>query len=187
LDDIYALSIDRYGNILGDTALLTGGDLLDRIVGNGNGYACIVKKYMDPGMYFRLIDRAGNQIGSESLLTTGDYSPSNFSIKTAGNSYAVSWSQSDQIYTSTPYVIKFAILDSSGNLVVLKNNITALTGSYVPSLAWSGIEYGIAFCYYQINDPNTGIVFTENYLVRLNSQGNNIGSDIKITDINTDP
>lgn len=95
------------------------------------------------------------------------------SLAWTGSEYGIAWEDfrdgSNQIY--------FARLDSLGNKIGNDVRITFSSGGAgKPNLVWNGTEYGLAWS--DLRDNNAG---SEIYFVRIDSLGNKIGSDVRIT------
>jgi hypothetical protein len=98
------------------------------------------------------------------------YTPS---LVWTGSEYGVSWQDTRDKYPN--YEIYFARLDSSGSKIGSDVRVTYdSSGSYNPSLVWSGSEYGVSW--YDERDGNSEI-----YLARLDSSRGKIGSDVRVT------
>jgi hypothetical protein len=93
-----------------------------------------------------------------------------------GGGFAVAWSDERDLN----FEIYFALLDSAGQKIGGDRRITVDDGrSFLPDLAWSGTEYGVAWS----DSRDTGSIGDEEiYFARVDAGGNKIGSDLRITD-----
>jgi hypothetical protein len=119
------------------------------------------------------------QIGTDFIRPTPDdvvtNTPSDSiapQVVWSGTEYGVAWQDNrdgnEEIY--------FALLDANGSSITGDIRITNdSANSSTPSLVWTGNQYGIAW--QDSRDGNSEI-----YFVRLDSDGNRIGSDLRITD-----
>jgi hypothetical protein len=93
------------------------------------------------------------------------------SLVWTGIEYGVSW-RDDR---DGNHEIYFARLDASGTMIVGDVRVTTdLSNSYVPTLLWTGIEYGASW-----QDDRDGN--HEIYFARLDSSGTKIGDDVRVT------
>ncbi len=122
-------------------------------------------------IYFARIDGYGNKIGSDVRITNNDGTSGVPSLVWTGTEYGLSW-YDDRDGNREIY---FARLDASGNKISPDMRITNDVGSsWHPSLVWTGTEYGVSW--YDDRDGNNEI-----YFARIDTSGNKIGSDMRIT------
>ena len=125
-------------------------------------------------IYFARLDSLGNKMGPDVRITYDSSHLSSSTLVWAGNEYGISWCDN----RCGNYGIYFVRLDSSGNKI---GSETWLIVNYLypssPSLVWNGNEYGISW----FDNQCCGDMSFEIYFARLDSSGNKIGSDVRIT------
>jgi hypothetical protein len=93
------------------------------------------------------------------------------SLAWTGSEYGISWDEE----RDGNYEIYFAWLDPSGQKIGSDVRVTWDSAySLNPSLVWTGSEYGVSWNFFQ--DGKHDI-----YFARLDSSGNKIGSDLRVT------
>ena len=124
-------------------------------------------------IYFARISAAGAKLGSDVRITNAINDSRNPSLvwNWTGSEYGVSWhDQRDSVYE-----IYFARISASGNKIGADVRITyAANWSYVPSLVWTGSEYGVSWTDARDDGGDT-------YFARISGAGTKIGSDVRIT------
>jgi hypothetical protein len=124
-------------------------------------------------IYFARLNSLGSKIGLDIRVTNNSSSSEFPSLAWTGIQYGVSWQDdrdgNDEIY--------FTRLDSSGSKIGSDIRVTSDddSSSGGPSLVWTGSEYGIAW-----QDTRHGPA-SEIYFTRLDSSGEKLGSDIRIS------
>jgi hypothetical protein len=122
-------------------------------------------------IYFARLDAAGNKIGWDVRVTNDASSSSSPSLAWTGSEYGVSWTD----LRDGNFEIYFARLDAVGTKIGSDVRVTdAISNSGLPSLVWTGTEYGVSW--EDIRDGNFEI-----YFVRLSAAGAKIGSDVRVT------
>lgn len=123
-------------------------------------------------IYFALLDSSGNKISSDIRITSADSYQKEPSLVWTGTEFGLAWHD----YRLNNYEIYFARLDSSGTKIGSDTRITYYSNnSQYPSLVWNDSGYGIAW--QEKKDGND-----ETYFALLNADGTKSGSDIRITD-----
>jgi len=122
-------------------------------------------------IYFARLSSSGDKLGSD-LRVTSDASYSYIpSLAWTGSEFGVSW----QDGRDGNYEIYFARVSSSGAKLGADLRVTSdANGSYRPSLAWTGSEFGVSW--YDNQDGNEEI-----YFARLSSSGSKLGADLRVT------
>lgn len=111
-------------------------------------------------------------VGASKRVTTDSAVSEMASIAWTGSGYGIAWHDNRD---SSQYEIYFALADAGGNKIGSDKRITSAASSQKePSLVWTGTEFGIAFDDYR--NSNYEIYFT-----RLDSSGNKIGTETRIT------
>ncbi len=177
--EIYFARIDAGGTKIGSDIRLTNALVNSRspsLVWNGTEYGVCWHDSRDGGdfeIYFTRLDYHGVQQGSDIRITNNSFSSIYTSLVWTGTEYGVSW----QDNRDGNYQIYFTRIDSLGNKIGTDIRITnAINESLYPSLVWGGTGYGVSW---QDNrDGNYQI-----YFARIDSLGNKIGSDIRITNV----
>ena len=179
---IYFARLDASGNKISSDIRITPvfrihsyHDPTPNLVWTGSEYAVSWQVYQDGNfdIYFTRFDPSGNKIGSDVRVARPiERISSNFpSLVWTGNGYGISWDEE----RDGNYEIYFARLDPSGNKIGSDVRVTWDTVvSYIPSLVWTGSEYGISWEVFQ--DGKKDI-----YFAHLDQLGNKIGSDLKVT------
>ena len=178
-DEIYFIRLDPTGEAIGAPRQLNfnpGVSGEPHLVWNGGGYG--VTWYDDDGsMRFLRLDAFGQPL-SQVMAIPGTFATSvEHALVWTGSVYGLAWSNHVEGSNSE---IFFARLDPSGARLgdvvrVTQGNST----SVLPSLAWSGSEFGLVW--YDLRDLNLEIYFT-----RLDAMGLEIGDDIRLTSTPTD-
>jgi hypothetical protein len=176
-NEIYFTRLDSVGNKISSDVRVTRyiwDSWNPSLVWNGGGYGVswYDSRHGSQEIYFASLDSSGNKIGSDVRVTNyASYSRSP-SLVWSGSEYGVSWEDR----RDGNYEIYFARLDSSGNKIGSDVRVTTHDGeSYEPSLAWTGSEYGISW-----HDYRDGSY--EVYFLSLDSSGNKIGSELRVTE-----
>jgi hypothetical protein len=176
-EEIYFVRLDFEGNKIGSDIRITydsansGGASL---IWTGNLFGVSWSDYRDGNWetYFTRVDSSGNKIGSDIRITYNDKISQKSSLTWTGSEYGISWE--DNRDNGNPEIY-FARLDSEGNKIGSDVRVTYhTTRSVAPSLVWTGSEYGISW-------EDARDWRSEIYFARLDSSGNKIGSDIRIT------
>jgi hypothetical protein len=176
--EIYFARLDSSGNKIGSDVRITNDSLYSfnpSLVWTGNNYGIAWQDFKEGNyeIYFVRLDSSGNKIGSDVRVTNNGYSSDVPFLIWTGSDYSIIWEDQRNVNEE----IYFARLDSSGNKIgpdVRVTNDSAI--SHDPTLAWSGSEYGISWEDSRNEYPNYEI-----YFARLDSSGNKIGSDVRIT------
>ncbi len=174
--EIYFDRLDSAGNKIGSDIRVTSdanSSYEPSLVWTGTHHAIAWRDFRDGNgeIYFTRLDTSGNKVGSDIRLTNDTGNGVRPSLIWTGREYGVSWYDSrdgnGEIY--------FCRMDQYGNKVRSDVRITSNSaGSWNPSLAWTGNEYGVAW--YDYRDSNYEI-----YFARLDANGKKIGSDIRVT------
>jgi hypothetical protein len=123
-------------------------------------------------IYFARIDSSGRKIDSDVRITNDPGASWAPSLVWTGSEYGVAWTEN----RDSNQEIYFARISPTGVRIRTDIRITNdLADSRLPSLVWTGSEYGVAWQ----NQNSTGN--TEIYFTRTNSSGDRIGSDVRIT------
>ncbi len=145
------------------------------LVWTGDGYGIAWQDSAEiTTIWFAILDALGNAIGSEVQIT-GDfgYVPS---LVWTGSEFGIGWED----YREGNGEIYFVRLDLVGNKIGTDVRVTFDgNDSWYPSLIWTGYEYGVSWC--DVRNGNFEI-----YFARLDSLGNKIGSDIRVTEASSD-
>ena len=143
------------------------------LIWTGTVYAAAWRDSRDGNeeVYFARFDASGQKIGDDVRVTNASGHSFVTSMVWTGNEYGIVWIDdrdgNNEIY--------FARLSPSGNKIGVDLRITNDSGSSrVPSLAWTGTEYGVSW-----DDDRSGAM--EIYFVRLDSLGNEIDDEVRIT------
>ena len=178
-DEIYFIRLDPTGEAIGAPRQLNfnpGVSGEPHLVWNGGGYG--VTWYDDDGsLRFLRLDAFGQPL-SQVMAIPGTFATSvEHALVWTGSVYGLAWSNHVEGSNSE---IFFARLEPSGARLgdvvrVTQGNST----SVLPSLAWSGSEFGLVW--YDLRDLNLEIYFT-----RLDAMGLEIGDDIRLTSTPTD-
>jgi hypothetical protein len=174
--EIYFARLSSSGSKIGSDVRVTGDASTSRspsMIWSGVEYGISWEdnRNGDYEIYFTRIDSSGNKIGNDVRVSSAASSSYNPSLIWNGSEYGVCWED----LRDGNYEIYFARLDFLGNKIGSDARITNdMNSSYGSSLIWSGSEYGLAW-----NDSRDGNY--EIYFVRLDSLGNKIGSDVRVT------
>jgi len=183
--EIYFTRINATGNKVGNDIKLTGWSGYSEepsLVWTGTEYGLSWEdlRGVDPlpkyEIYFARLDSQGNKIGDDVRITYAEgnnwadsHDPS---LVWTGTEYGVSWWD---LRSSNPEIY-FVRIDAGGNKIGDEVRISNTSGkSGQPSLAWTGIEYGVSW------DKGSDAANSELYFTRLDSSGNKIDGDIRIT------
>lgn len=114
-------------------------------------------------IYFMRVDADGNKIGGDLQVSTSS-GVSLHSFVWADGEFGVAWNESadggDQLF--------FTRIDASGNLIPgSERQITTFGTNQMPSLVWTGTEYGLVWVY--------GATPTSMRFIRLDAAGNVLG------------
>jgi hypothetical protein len=177
--EIYFARLDTSGNkIGGDSSVSDSGPwpayaYNPSLVWTGLEYGVAWQDFRDGNweIYFARLDASGTRIGQDSKVSNSTVDALEPSLVWTGSAYGVAWIDrrdgSDEIY--------FARLDAVGNKIGTDVRVTSTTiDSNLPSLAWTGSEYGVAWEAY----PE---VAAEIYFARLDAAGSRIGDEVRIT------
>ncbi len=143
------------------------------LVWNGSGYGLAWEDCRDGHyeIYFTRLDSEGVKIGGDIRVSDTPWDSPGPSLVWNGSGYGVSWE--DYRHESTE--IYFARLNEEGIKIGDDIRVTNAPGmSWWSCLVWTGTEYGIAWQDYR--DENAEI-----YFARLNSEGEKIGDDVRVT------
>jgi len=122
-------------------------------------------------IYFTRISAAGAKIGSDIRLTSDPADSFEPSLAWNGSEFGVSWRDG----RDGNYEIYFSLVSAAGAKTGSDLRVTSdANGSWAPSLAWTGSEFGISW-----NDTRDGN--DEIYFARVSVAGAKIGSDIRVT------
>jgi hypothetical protein len=123
-------------------------------------------------IYFAMISASGSKLGFDIRITNASGFSFSPSLVWTGSEYGVSW-QDDR---EGNYEIYFARISDSEIKIGSDIRITSNAGqSSLPSLAWTGSEYGLSW--QDDSGGNYGI-----YFVRLSASGDLVSPTIQITD-----
>jgi hypothetical protein len=174
--EIYFTRLDISGNKIGVNSRITSDDSESRypsLVWSGSEWAISWQDLRDGNteIYFARIDTSGSKIGSDIRVTSANYTSSRPSLAWTGSEYGISWHDRRE----GNYEIYFTRLDSSGNKIGSDTRVTnESSSSSYSSLIWTGAEFGISW--EDLRDTNTEI-----YFARIDSSGNKVNSDVRIT------
>ena len=123
-------------------------------------------------IYFARISTAGLKLGEEVRITASEGSSGSPSLAWNGTEFGLAWSD-DRTGVSEIY---FARINSSGVKQGEDVRVTE-TAQYsgLPSLAWTGTEYGVAW----MDGPYSGGSYI--YFARLSPEGVKQGTDVQLT------
>lgn len=122
-------------------------------------------------IYFARVLPTGGKQGSDIQVTSDASSSTSPSLVWTGSAYGVAW----QDTRTTSYDIYFQRLSAYGDLLGGNVQVTSdAGGSYEPSLAWTGSEFGVAF-----SDDRNGA--SDVYFARITAAGAKTGSDVRLT------
>jgi hypothetical protein len=145
---------------------------------NGSEYGVVWEDERDGNfeIYFTRLDTSGAEIGSNIRISNNSGSSLRPEIKWAGDKYGVAWYDdsdgNEEIY--------FTTLSSTGTKLIGDIRVTNSSDeSSFPSLMWNGSVFSLAW--QDSRDYSPGSTEYEIYFVRLDANGNNIGSDIRVT------
>jgi hypothetical protein len=129
-------------------------------------------------IYFARVSAAGAKLGSDLRVTSDanySYTPS-LSWTGTGSEFGVSWYDN----RDGNYEIYFARLSSTGAKLGADLRVTSAAGdSMLPSLAWTGTEFGVSW--QDVRDGNNEI-----YFARVSAAGAKLGSDWRVTSAASD-
>jgi predicted RecA/RadA family phage recombinase len=128
----------------------------------------------NPEVYFARISKSGVKQGDDIRITniSSSYDPS---LVWTGQEYGVAWGD----FRDRNPEIYFTRISKSGVKQGDDIRITSnFSGSFAPSLVWTGEEYGVAW--YDYRDGNEEI-----YFARISKSGVKQGDDIRITNISS--
>ncbi len=174
--EVYMARLDPDGNKIGSDVRVTYNASISTspcLTWGGNKYGLSWREYRDGNLeiYFALLDSSLNKIGSDIRITYDSSSSESPSVVWSGNGFGVAWSDerdgNSEIY--------FARLDFMGSKIGPDVRVSSASShSTYPSLAWTGSEYGIGW--QDFRDSNWEI-----YFARIDSTGNKIGTDLRVT------
>jgi hypothetical protein len=174
--EIYFVRLDSSGNKIGSNRRVTYDDsesYYPSLVWAGSEYGLSWRDDRDGNyeIYFARLDSSGNKISPDIRVTYDDLGSYYPSLVWAANEFGISW-EDDRDGNKEIYFVR---LDSSGSKIGVDIRVTDDSeSSEEPSLLWTGSEYGLSW--YDNRSGNHEI-----YFVILDSLGNKIGSDIRIT------
>lgn len=119
--------------------------------------------------------------GSEVLITSDDYGicPGQPDFVQSGDNYGVVWRE-NRAGTETTQIY-FKRIDLNGQTVTGDIKLTQeRQGRGLPSIAWTGTEYGLAWQDLR-DEPAAGGGNAEIYFVRLDNNGNKLGNEMRIS------
>lgn len=182
--DIYFTRIDETGKKVGDDINISNVQYLSQnpsLIWNGGGYGiawCDVRNALwHLQLYFARLDFLGNKIGDEVRISESDaYFPS---LVWTGTEYGVAWHSNQSASSFPAHRIYFARIDSFGNRIGNEVRITDSKSCFA-KLVWTGQEYGLAWTDERDYSSPTGSE-SEIYFVRIDTGGNKIGDDTRIT------
>lgn len=159
----------------GFDVMIVNGDLLSgqALVWTGNEYGVSWVDYRNglSEIYFARLDSYGKKIGDDVRITYNPRFSHETSLAWTGSEYGLSWID----HRNLNYEVYFVRLDSWGNKIGSNTRVTYDDSeSYYPSLVWVGNDYGLSW-----RDDRDGNY--EIYFARLDSSGNKIGSDMRVT------
>ncbi len=119
-------------------------------------------------LYVARVSAAGAKIGTDQRV---DQSSGDPFLTWGGSAYGATW----VAHSGSSMEIYYARLGPTLTVVSAPVQVTdADGGSYGPTLAWNGSEYGVSW--YDDRDGNREIYFT-----RVTSGGSKVGSDVRVT------
>ncbi len=174
--EIYFGRVAPDGTRVGTDARITsaGGESWEpSIAWSGSEYGVAWSDVRDVNyeIYFTRISGTGVEQGSDVRVTNAIWYSLSPSMAWSGSQYGIAWVDSrdgnNEIY--------FARMSASGAKQGADTRITNASGdSTVPSIAWSGSEYGVSW--YDSRETDTEI-----YFARISAGGAKLGSDVKVT------
>ncbi len=174
--EIYFARLDASGSKLGSDMRVTNDPAISdyaSLVWNGSEYGLAWQDIQSAAweIYFAQLDSSGKKIGSETRVTNSSKNSTQASLVWTGSEYGVAWEDSRM----GDYEIYFARLDSSGSKIGSDVRVTNfLWHSLFVSLVWTGSEYGLSW-------EDSRNFNKEIYFARLDTAGNKIGFDTRIT------
>ena len=128
-------------------------------------------RYGNNEILFARLSSSGVKISGDVRMSNDAAGSYNASLSWTGSEFGTSWEDSrhgnDEIY--------FAGVQYDSTISVLDTRVISFTSaSLIPSLVWTGSEYGISW--YDLRDSNAEI-----YFARLSNGGSKIGSDLRLT------
>jgi len=122
-------------------------------------------------IYFARIDSSGSKIGGDARITNDSGLSTYPSLVWTGIEYGVSWYDD----RDGNWEIYFVRVDTFGSKIGGDARITNdISNSSRPSLVWTGVEYGVSWN--DFRDSNNEI-----YFARIDTSGNKLGTDVRIT------
>jgi hypothetical protein len=175
--EIYFARLDASGAKIGsdrrvsDTPPGSNSDVANLVwTGSEFGIAWRDFRHGAPEIYFARLDASGANVGSNTRITNSAVFASHPDLAWTGTEYGVSWFDE----RDGDREIYFARLDSTGTKIGTDVRITQAVGdSRLPSLVWTGKEFGIAWY-----EATLGSI----HLTRVDSSGTKVGTDLRITD-----
>jgi hypothetical protein len=173
-DEIYFARISAAGVKAGPDLRLTSnphGSNTSSLVWTGSEFGVSWEDSPDGhvGIYFARVSAAGAKIGSDLWVFSGGSSFS--SLAWTGSEFGVSWTDNND----GNYEIYFARISAAGGKLDEALRVTSdAADSFLPSLAWTGSEFGVGWYDSRDGDP-------EVYFARVSAAGEKIGSDLRVT------
>lgn len=176
---VYFALLDRDGARLGPDvkiSTLPGGASDPSIAWTGTLFSIAYERAGH--IYLSQVNAAGVLTGFEHQLTFSADSSSAPSIAWNGNEFAVAWGEN---LAGPNLEIFFIRVSVNGNPVGNPVRITnAVRTQYQPSLVWAGFEYGLAW--YDLRHADaTAPDNAEIYFARLDTVGNRLGDEVRVT------
>jgi Putative metal-binding motif len=176
--EIYFARLDSSGAKLGADVRVTnaaGNRNGVRLAWTGSAYGLAWSDDRDgnPEIYFARLDASGSKIGTDVRVTINSGTSFLPALVWTGSRYGIAWWDGQGAGNG----IYMTQLDGAGNKLyqeVRVDNAPSIDTSTVPSLAWSGSQFALAW-----NDNRTGpleIVFT-----RVDAAGKKISTDTQVT------
>jgi hypothetical protein len=174
--EVYFTRIDVDGTEIGDDVRLTrepsshGADSeRPSLAWTGAGWAVAWQdtRAGNEDIYFARLDEVGNRIGADRVIAadpSGAFTPDLIRV---GDDFAVAWD--DERHGGG--AIYFARLNAAGTMIGSEVRVTTggTDADHVPSLAWTGTEYGLAWRRHTATEVHV-------YFQRLGPTGSPIGS-----------
>ena len=176
--EIFFARLDVAGNRVGPIVQVTHTSASEArgasLAWNGTEYgiAWIDRPFPSYKLYFTLLDRFGVEIGDDRVISDPGALINSPSLVSSETGWAVAWADNRD---DNPEIY-FALIDADGNRSGDETRVSDDPGgSGRPSLAWTGSEYAVAW-----EDDQDGTY--EVFLARLDALGDEIGSELQLTD-----
>lgn len=172
--EIYFARLDADGHKIGVDVRITnapGQSTIPQLAWSGSEFGLLWSDERDgnPELYFARLGPTGLKIGGDLRLTSDPSGLSGFGLVWAGSKWGVTWADA----RSGSYAVYVALISAGG--ARLSPDLTAIPVAEMPSIAWSGSEFGIA-C------ENDGWGEPQAVLVRVDSAAAAVTGWTQVTD-----